>query len=720
MRKFIRFCLKTVFTVFKVRCSIEFDERNMPRKGVYVANHVSFLDPVLLFAFLPGDPVFALNGHLYRNRLIRFLMRTADVMPFNPIEPGDIKELIAKVDGGRLCVIFAEGRVTESGGLMKIYEAPGLVADKSGAPLIPVWIEGPQYGYFSKTKGKLPHRPLPKVRVIVGRPRSFKLKDELRRQRDHISNEVYMILREMSFEVRYNPDISLFAQLMKTAKIHAKKGLFRRPKFVEDIQRKPQSYRDIVIKSFVLGKYLKRRTEPEEHVGLFLPNSVAALCSFFGLTAYDRIPVMLNFSVGAQNMVSMCKTAQVRIVVTSLAFVKTAKMEDAVKMMEEAGVKIIYLEKAAKEIGLWDKINAYLRYKIKRVPIKKGGNRKAVILFTSGSEGTPKAVVLSHANIISNIKQMSAIETINVTDTVFNALPMFHSFGLVVGTLFPLFEGSKLFLYPSPLHYRVVAEIVYEIGASIMFGTDTFFRGYGRIAHPFDFHNIRFMFGGAEAVKPDTRNIWMERLGIRVLEAYGATECSPVVSANNRIFNRFGSIGKLLPAIEYKIEPVPGIEKGGELVVRGPNIMMGYILPDNPGVLVPLEGGWYHTGDVVEIDEIGFVYIRDRIKRFAKIGGEMVSLNAVHEMVCKAYETDGEFQYGVVAIPHESKGEQIVLATNNRNVSQDGLHAYIRANATSELFLPRIILYMEKLPVFATGKADNVTLKKIVLAETAK
>ena len=635
MRKFIRFCLKTVFTVFKVRCSIEFDERNMPRKGVYVANHVSFLDPVLLFAFLPGDPVFALNGHLYRNRLIRFLMRTADVMPFNPIEPGDIKELIAKVDGGRLCVIFAEGRVTESGGLMKIYEAPGLVADKSGAPLIPVWIEGPQYGYFSKTKGKLPHRPLPKVRVIVGRPRSFKLKDELRRQRDHISNEVYMILREMSFEVRYNPDISLFAQLMKTAKIHAKKGLFRRPKFVEDIQRKPQSYRDIVIKSFVLGKYLKRRTEPEEHVGLFLPNSVAALCSFFGLTAYDRIPVMLNFSVGAQNMVSMCKTAQVRIVVTSLAFVKTAKMEDAVKMMEEAGVKIIYLEKAAKEIGLWDKINAYLRYKIKRVPIKKGGNRKAVILFTSGSEGTPKAVVLSHANIISNIKQMSAIETINVTDTVFNALPMFHSFGLVVGTLFPLFEGSKLFLYPSPLHYRVVAEIVYEIGASIMFGTDTFFRGYGRIAHPFDFHNIRFMFGGAEAVKPDTRNIWMERLGIRVLEAYGATECSPVVSANNRIFNRFGSIGKLLPAIEYKIEPVPGIEKGGELVVRGPNIMMGYILPDNPGVLVPLEGGWYHTGDVVEIDEIGFVYIRDRIKRFAKIGGEMVSLNAVHEMVCK-------------------------------------------------------------------------------------
>jgi len=644
-------------------------------------------------------------------------MRTADIMPFNPIEPGDIKELIAKVDSGRLCVIFAEGRITETGGLMKIYEAPGLVADKSKAPLIPVWIDGPQYGYFSKTAGKLPHRPLPKVRVVVGKPRPFKLKDELRRQRDHISNEVYMILRDMGFEINYNPDISLFAMLMKAAKVHAKKGLFRRPKFVEDVQRKPNSYRDIVIKSFVLGKYFKRRTAPEEHVGVLLPNSIAAICTFFGLTAYSRIPVMLNFSVGAKNMLSMCRTAEVKMVITSLTFIKMAKMEEFVETLEQAGVKVVFLEKLAKSIGLWEKINAYLRYKIKRVPHKRGGNRKAVVLFTSGSEGAPKAVVLSHANIISNIKQISALETVNKRDIVFNALPMFHSFGLVVGTLFPLFEGAKLFLYPSPLHYRVIAELVYELGATIMFSTDTFFRGYGRIAHPFDFHNVRFMYGGAEAIKPDTRNMWMERLGVKVMEGYGTTECSPLVCANNSIFNRFGSIGKIMPAMEYKIEPVPGIEKGGELVVRGPNVMLGYIMPDNPGVLVPLKDGWYHTGDVVDIDEIGFVYIKDRIKRFAKIGGEMVSLNAVSEMVCNAYASDGEYQYGVVATPHESKGEQIVLATNNPNVTQEKLHNYIKQNGMSELYLPRVVLYMEKLPVFGTGKMDNVTLKRLILEE---
>ena len=564
--------------------------------------------------------------------------------------------------------------------------------------------------------------------ITVGKPRSFKLKDELRRQRDHISNEVYQILREMSFEVNYNPNISLFAQLMKTAKIHSKKGLLRRPQFVEDIQRIPNSYKDIIIKSFVLGKYFKRRTLPGDHVALLLPNSIAAVCTFFGLSAYDRVPVMLNFSVGAQNMVSMCNTAQVKIVITSLTFIKTAKLESTAEVLKANGFNIVYLESLRKDIGLWEKINAYLRYKIKRVPHKDGGSKKAVILFTSGSEGAPKAVVLSHANIISNIKQMSAIETINTTDTVFNALPMFHSFGLTVGTLFPLLEGAKLFLYPSPLHYRIVAELVYEIGATIMFGTDTFFRGYGRIAHPFDFHNVRFMFGGAEAVKADTRDMWMERLGIRVMEAYGATECSPVVTANNRIFNRFGSIGKLLPAMEYRIEPVDGIEKGGELVVRGPNVMLGYIMPDNPGVLKPLENGWYHTGDVVEIDEIGFIYIKDRIKRFAKIGGEMVSLNAVDNMVRKAYEwmspqdKTGEgstdmFSYGVVAIPHESKGEQIVLVTNNRMVTQEVLHSYIKNNGMSELYLPRVILFRDKLPVFATGKADNVTLKKEVLEE---
>ncbi len=719
MKEFVRFCLKFILRLMKTKCIFNFDIEKLPKKGVYVVNHVSYLDPIMLFAFLPGDPVFALNGHLYRRHWISFFMSKADVIPFNPIEPGDIKKLIAKVDEGRLVVIFAEGRITEDGGLMKIYEAPGLVADKSKAPLIPVWIDGPQYGYFSKTKGHLPHRPLPKMRIYVGKPRSFKLKDELRRQRDHISNEVYMILREMCFEINYNKDISLFAQLMKTAKVYSRTGWFsKRPRIIEDINRKQKSFKDIIVASFALGRTFKKFTIHDENVGVLLPNAIATVCTFFGLSAFERTPVMINFSVGAKNMVSMCHTALVKTVITSKAFIIKGKLEAAVEEMEKAGVKIVYLEELAKKMSLWTKINAFISYKVKRIPHKKGGNKKAVIVFTSGSEGAPKAVILSHANLIANVNQLAAIQTVTYKDLLFNALPMFHSFGLMVGMLFPLFNGAKLFLYPSPLHYRVVAELVYELGATLMIGTDTFLRGYAKIAHPYDFHTVRLMYSGGEAAKPDTRSMWMEHSGIRMMEAYGSTECSPVMTANNGIFNKFGSIGKLLPGMQYRIEPVDGIETGGELCVKGPNVMLGYYMPSEPGVLVPPQNGWYHTGDVVDIDEIGFFTIKDRIKRFAKIGGEMVSLNAVQDMVIDATkEMLGEYNYGVVAIPHESKGEQIVLVTNNKSVTSAMLHDYVKANGMSELYLPRVILYHEKLPVFATGKSDNVTLKKEVMEE---
>ncbi len=719
MLNFVKFCLRCILRLMKAKCIFEYPPQKLPKKGVYVCNHVSYLDPIMLFAFLPGNPVFAMNGHLWRRHWIRFLMQKADVVEFNPIEPADIKKLIAKVDEGRQVVIFAEGRITESGGLMKIYEAPGLVADKSKAPIIPVWIDGPQYSYFSKTKGKLPHRPLPKMRVYVGKPQSFKLKDELRRQRDHISNEVYIILREMGFKINYDPEISLFAQLMKTAKVYSRTGFFsKRPRIIEDINRKQKSYKDIIIASFALGRSFRKFTDHNENVGVLLPNAIATVATFFGLSAFERTPVMINFSVGAKNMVSMCKTALVKSVITSKAFIIKGKLESVIEEMEKSGVKIVYLEDIAKKMSIWTKLNALLSYKIKRVPYKKGGNKKAAILFTSGSEGAPKGVVLSHANFMANINQMAAIQTINFKDLLFNALPMFHSFGLTVGTLFPLFQGSKLFLYPSPLHYRVVAELVYELGATLMIGTDTFLRGYAKIAHPYDFHNVRLMYSGGEAAKQDTRSMWMEHSGVRMMEAYGATECTPVMTANNGIFNKFGSIGKLLPGMQYRISPVDGIETGGELCVKGPNVMMGYYMPDNPGVLVPPENGWYHTGDVVDVDEIGFFTIKDRIKRFAKIGGEMVSLNAVHDMVIDATKDMGaDYAYGVVAVPHESKGEQIVLVTNNQQVTSSFLHEYVKSTGLSELYLPRVILYHEKLPVFATGKSDNVTLKKEVMAE---
>ena len=701
---------------------MRFDLKDLPQKGVYISNHVSYIDPIILFAFLPGNLIFALHGQLYRNPWVRFFMAKADVMEYGNLDVPDLKNLIAKVDAGRLCVIFPEGRMTTNGNIMKIYESAGLIADKTNSPIIPIWINGLQYcRFFSKTGGRLPHWYFPKVKIAVEKPRPLKLKDNLRHVRNHISNEIYMVMRQMMFEAMYDPKMTVFTQLVKAAKIHAKKcfGLVR-PKVLEDIGRKPKSFKDIMLGAYVLGRHFNKTSVYQEAVGVLLPNSVAAVCTFFGLNAYGQVPVMLNFSAGAQNIVSGINTTLVRKVITSKLFIKKAGLEDVIKAIEDNGTQVIYLEETAKKISLSAKLLALLQYKVKYVPYKATPDDRAVILFTSGSEGAPKAVVLSNRNVISNVWQIASFETLNRTDVVLNSMPLFHSFGLVLGTLYALYQGAKVFLYPSPLHFRVISDLLYELNATVMIGTDTFFRSYAKIAHPLDFGSLRLCYAGAEGVKLDTRNLLNERLGARLMEAYGTTECSPAVAGNNMVFNKFGTIGKLCPGMEYRLEEVDGIAEGGELVVKGPNVMAGYIMADNPGVLVPPHNGWYHTGDVVEIDDIGFIKIKDRIKRFAKIGGEMVSLKAVENMICKAFEGKDEFCCGVVAIPHENKGEQIVVVTNETSLTADMLHEFIRKNGYPELYMPRIILYKDKIPTSGTGKVDNVTLKKEVLAELSK
>lgn len=718
MRSLARFFLRIIFRIGKIRFKMNFDPAALPSKGVYISNHVSFLDPIVLFAFLPGNPIFVLHGQLYRNPWIRLFMQYADILKFDNHDVPDLKNLISLVAGGRLCVIFPEGRMTTSGNIMKIYESAGLLADKADAPVIPVWINGLQYSYFSNTQGKLPHRLMPKTSVIVDAPRPLKLKDELRHQRNHISNEIYMIMREMAFESMYHPEMTVFTQLIRAAKINSKCRMgFGRPEVLEDITRKPNTFKDILVKSYVLGHYFSRISEHQEPVGIMLPNSVAAVCTFFGLNAYGQVPVMINFSAGVQNIISSVKTVPVKKIITSKLFVRKAALEPIVEAVKEAGCEVIYLEEAARKIPLKDKLHALWQYKIKDVPYRAKPSDYAAILFTSGSEGAPKAVVLSNRNIISNVWQIATFETLNISDTVLNSMPIFHSFGLVLGTLYALYQGAKVFLYPSPLHFRVISDLLYEIEATVMIGTDTFFRSYAKVAHPLDFNTLRLVYAGAEGVKLDTRTILNERLGTRLMEAYGTTECSPAVAGNNVVFNKFGTIGKLCPGMQYRLEKIDGIEKGGELVVKGPNVMEGYILPDHPGVLVPPQDGWYHTGDVVEVDEIGFMTIKDRIKRFAKIGGEMVSLRAIENMLCKMFEGQDEFCYGVVAVPHENKGEQIIVATNNKDLTIDRLREFIKTNGYPELYLPRVILYRESIPTSATGKVDNVTLKKEVLAE---
>ncbi len=718
MKDFVRFLLRCVLRVMKVRVSFQLDEdAAWPEKGIYISNHASWLDPVILFAFLPNNPVFLLHGKLYRNKWIRFFLHYAEIMEFNYIDVTDTKKVIELINQNRYCLMFPEGCMTDTGDIMKIYEAPAVVVDRTGAPLIPVWISGAEYSPFApETRGKVPHRPFPKIKVKVAAPEYVEINDDLKRQRDYLRDVTYHLLNKMRFEMNFKSNITLFKNFVRISRIYGKEGLFKRREFVEDINRKPQTYKDVLLKSYVLGQKFAQKTAVGENVGLILPNMVATLVTFLGLSAYARVPVMLNFSLGAPIVVGMCKTACVKRVITSKAFVLKAKLEEVIDALKAADIKITYLEEVPKTITLKEKLTGLWYYKIKKIPVEQKSSDAGVILFTSGSEGTPKGVVLSHSNIIANVNQTRSFEQLTMEDLLFNSLPMFHSFGMCVGTFFTIFSGARLFLFPSPLLYRTITELLYELKVTVMAATDTFYKSYANISHPHDFRHVRLCYAGAEAVKQETRDAVSERLGVRLMEAYGTTECSPVLCGNNMLFNKFGTLGKVAPAIDYRLEAVDGIKDAGEFVVRGPNIMKGYLYADNPGVLVPVEDGWYHTGDVVQVDELGYVKIVDRVKRFAKIAGEMISLTAVDNIAVSIWGTD-EFRCGTVAIPSDKKGEQIVMVTNNKEASRATFAEYVREKGLSELYIPVEFLYREELPLLATGKADNVSLKKWVLKE---
>jgi acyl-[acyl-carrier-protein]-phospholipid O-acyltransferase/long-chain-fatty-acid--[acyl-carrier-protein] ligase len=343
--------------------------------------------------------------------------------------------------------------------------------------------------------------------------------------------------------------------------------------------------------------------------------------------------------------------------------------------------------------------------------VRRNADDPAAILFTSGSEGTPKGVVLSHRNMLCNAAQAAARIDFGRTDKVFNTLPVFHSFGLTVGLVLPLVSGVPVFLYPSPLHYRVVPELVYGTNATILFGTDTFLSGYGRAAHPYDFRSVRYVLAGAESVKETTRRLWAEKFGLRILEGYGVTETAPALALNTPMFNRFGTVGRLLPGIEARLDPVEGIEEGGRLFVRGPNVMLGYLKADRPGALVPPEDGWHDTGDIVTIDREGFVTIKGRAKRFAKIGGEMISLAAVEALASGLWPGS---QSAVVAEPDPRRGERLVLVTEKQGATRAAFQAHAKARGASDLMMPTEVMVVDKLPLLGSGKADLASVARLV------
>ena len=486
----------------------------------------------------------------------------------------------------------------------------------------------------------------------------------------------------------------------------------RKP-ILEDQERNPLSYTDLIRASFALGRKLAALTGRGEHVGLLLPSSSPAVVTFFGLHAFGRVPAMLNFTAGLRNLRAAVKLAKVKRVLTSHRFIEQAKLHDVIDALEEH-CQIVYLEDVRKTIGTADKLFALTaslapkRFRVAAAPGDPG-----VILFTSGSFGAPRGVVLTHKNLVSNVRQIAQHIALDPAWVLFNPLPVFHCFGLTGGVLLPLLTGMKAFQYPSPLHIKIIPGLIKDTGASILLATDTFVNQYARACDGHELSGLQFIVCGAEKVRDETHNLVVERFGpIPVLEGYGATEASPVVAVNKPTDNRRGTVGGILPGVETRLEPVPGIARGARLYVRGPNIMAGYL--DADGNIEAPPGGWHDTGDVVEITNDGWITILGRVKRFAKIGGEMVSLTAAEDLAVGLWP---DARHAVVAVPDKKKGERLILVTDHQEAEAGHLVAYAKKLDAPDLAVPRRILHTTEIPVLGSGKTDYVAIARMVEAE---
>ena len=680
--------------------------RKAGKRVLIIANHVSLLDGVLIAAFMPERITFAINTEWANKWFMPIVRLLVDFYPVDSRSPLSVRSLIEELKKNKKIMIFPEGRITVTGSMMKIYEGAGIIAQKAGAKILPVRIDGAQYSKLSYLKNKIRTRFFPKISLNILEPQRFVIDENIPRReyRRIISQKLYDIMADMIYKTSHI-DENIFHSLLDTAKVLGKNHII-----AEDINRKPQAFSSFILKSYVLGTAFKQNFVKEDKIGLMLPNVLANVVSFFALQYADITPAMLNFTLGIKPFSEAIKAIKLQTVITSHTFIEQAKLERLELALFNMGIKIIYLEDFAKRINFSCKIKGIKNYLLQKRPLKKA-DETAVILFTSGSEGTPKAVFLSHKNLQANRYQIASVIPFNSGDIVFNALPMFHSFGLSVATVLPILFGVKVFLYPSPLHYRIVPELCYDTMATVIFGTDTFFAGYGKMANPYDFFALKYAVIGGEKLKTTTANLWMKKFGIRILEGYGATETSPVLTINTPMHYREESVGRFMPGISYRLENVAGVTEGKRLFVKGDNIMQGYMKADNPEKLQPLENGWYDTGDIVHIDESGYVFIQGRAKRFAKIGGEMVSLTAVEQILDKLYP---QAIQGILTLPDEKKGEQLVLMTNNETANLASIREYFKLQGLSELWMPKKVIYLKNPPVLGSGKFDYIKAAELL------
>jgi acyl-[acyl-carrier-protein]-phospholipid O-acyltransferase/long-chain-fatty-acid--[acyl-carrier-protein] ligase len=707
MKHFLRSILRLLYNF---RAYNE-DSLNTPGPVLLLPNHTSWLDWLFLWCCLEDDWKFVTSSVTAElSPLHKAIMVNRYTFPIDTASPYSVKRMAEYLQAGGRLVLFPEGRLSLTGTLMKLFDGTGFLLFKTHAKVITCYLRG---------ASRLPLSPNPNLKLLfpavtVHFSEVLSPPEPIETSATHARALLTSWIRAKMLDQQFQTEMEFGSQNLLNAISDAER-LMPSKMILEDSLKGGVTYRKLLAGAELLGAELGRCLPATQlRVGVLLPNVNATPIVLLALWKLGKVPAVLNFSSGPAVMLACSELAGLKFIVTSRSFLERAKIDAST--FNQAGIEFIFIEDLRQEIRPARKFLAvfqqWLQPGIQNPRLRPRDS--AVILFTSGSEGIPKGVELTHENLLANIRQMLAVTDLQESDRIFNCLPLFHSFGLTVGALLGLVRGFYVFIYPSPLHYRVVPTAFYDRHCTVFLSTNTFLNGYARKANPYDFRSLRYLFAAAEKLQEATATTWARKFGVRILEGYGATECAPCVAVNTPLEPRYGSVGKIMPGMEYRLEPVEGVEEGSRLLVRGPNVMAGYLNPDANEKFKALQG-WYDTGDIVSVDEDGFFYIRGRLKRFAKVSGEMVSLTAVEDALAGAFPQYGlRCQIAVVARPDPEKGEALVAVTNEPRLSMDEIRAAIKNKGLANLCVPREIKVLREIPKLGTGKVNHRELQKLL------
>ena len=661
---------------------------------ILAPHHSSYLDPLLFSLFPEREPIAVISPSTARQKWFRYLKSAFNYAVVDQNDPFALKHIDDLWKKGNFLVLCPEPEPTTNGLIMKLSDSAVAAMESSGAWVVPARACNMQFTPFSRMRGRLARKIAPRVTLLSGEAE----KPDNGADRNYARRRIERMITDTMMLGLWDKK-PLFDTLLEQRRLWGGKHIVA----IEPNGTKTNWNRFITL-VLVMRKITESLTARDDRIGIMMPNTVATLAMMIGAQRADREPAMINYSMGVRSLKDACRIASVGVIVTSRRFVEEGKFQPLVDALSGEGVAIKYIEDLVSAMPAVQKLSCAVaaRFAHPTPDPEKYAERTAIVLFTSGSEGTPKPVALSFLNVQANTAQVRTALDFYSTDVLVDVMPMFHSFGLCTGSIMPLSTGMPIAVYPTPLHYKKIPQFSYEVRGTVLLGTNTFLAGYAKNADPFDFFEMRYAICGGDKLKESTAKLWSDKFGIQVLEGYGVTECTPVVGVNRKVRNKSGTIGPVLAQTKTSLIPVEGIEEGGRLVVSGPNIMKGYIKPD--GSIAPPPETGYDTGDIVTIDDDGFITIIGRARRFAKIGGEMVSLAYVEEAVQEVWPDE---PHAAVSVSGDgTKGESIVLLTERKNADREELRAALVKNGMAEIAIPKKVIVVDALPRIGVGKVD--------------